>query len=347
MTQIHSNPFNIYNDPSWQPLLELAREKSDSIVNIYPRIINGPVNPVDELTESTSEEIDGSLFKTTTINAPGRKLVSRSRIDKDVNTTWILEHFLKDTDDLKAYLELPEPEFGGEINTETFLEQEKDLEGKGIAMINTGDPICSAASLFDMAEYTIIAMTEQELFTKLLDRLAKVLLPRAEAVAKALPERLWRVVGSEYASEPYLPPKLYHEYVTKYTGKIIASAKKYGGYPRIHSHGNLKNILTEIKAMGCTGLDPIEPEPQGDVTLKEARAALGEDITLFGNIEASDIENLPTDQFAEKVKTALAEGPNKDGSHFVLMPSACPYGRKLPALAMKNYEKMVELAEKS
>ena len=29
---------------------------------------------------------------------------------------------------------------------------------------------------------------------------------------------------------------------------------------------------------------------------------------------------------------------------FVLMPSACPYGRKLSALARRNYETMIELA---
>ena len=60
----------------------------------------------------------------------------------------------------------------------------------------------------------------------------------------------------------------------------------------------------------------------------------------------SDIENLPTDQFTEKVETALRDGPNPDGGAFVLMPSACPYGRELAPLTMKNYERIVELVEK-
>jgi hypothetical protein len=127
---------------------------------------------------------------------------------------------------------------------------------------------------------------------------------------------------------------------------MIQMIQKHGGYARIHSHGNLKEILGDIVGMGPDGLDPIEPPPQGNVELKYVRERYGKDLVLFGNLEASDIENLPTDQFAEKIKLAIEEGTSGEGRGFVLMPSACPYGRELSALALKNYEKMIELIEK-
>jgi hypothetical protein len=68
-------------------------------------------------------------------------------------------------------------------------------------------------------------------------------------------------------------------------------------------------------------------------------------MVLFGNLEASDIENMPTEQFERKVKRALAEGSSGDGRGFVLMPSACPYGRKLSSLALTNYEKIIQIVE--
>ena len=34
-----ADPFNIYNDPSWQPLLTLAREKSDVIASTGTSIL--------------------------------------------------------------------------------------------------------------------------------------------------------------------------------------------------------------------------------------------------------------------------------------------------------------------
>jgi uroporphyrinogen-III decarboxylase len=212
-------------------------------------------------------------------------------------------------------------------------------------MIDTPDPLCLAASLFDMAEYTVIAMTEQPLFHQLLEHFASTLLPKTETVARALPGRLWRIYGPEYASPPYLPPHLFREYVCRYVKPMIEAIHRYGGYARIHSHGNLKAILDDIASMGADGLDPIEPPPQGDVDLAYVRKEYGRDMVLFGNLEISDIENLPTEQFAEKIKRAISEGTSGSGRGFVLMPSACPYGRNLSTLALRNYEKMVEIVE--
>jgi hypothetical protein len=85
------------------------------------------------------------------------------------------------------------------------------------------------------------------------------------------------------------------------------------------------------------------------VSLRYVRERVGKQMTLFGNLEASDIEFLPTDQFAEKVNIALDEGTAGIGSGvargFVLMPSSCPYGRVLPVQAMRNYEVMVGAVE--
>ncbi|MCL1824187.1 MAG: hypothetical protein FWG44_08295, partial [Oscillospiraceae bacterium] len=111
----------------------------------------------------------------------------------------------------------------------------------------------------------------------------------------------------------------------------------------IHSHGNLRNILDTIADTGCDALDPIEPPHQGDITLAEVRERYGDRWTLFGNIEATDLENCPTPEFEKKVATALREGVG--GKGFVLMPSASPYGRVITPLCLRNYERMVEMAE--
>jgi len=97
--------------------------------------------------------------------------------------------------------------------------------------------------------------------------------------------------------------------------------------------------------MNVSGLDPIEPPPQGDVSLEYVRKNYGRDMVLFGNLEITDIENLPTDQLTERVKTALSEGTAGEGRGFVLMPSACPYGRELSPLTLRNYQKIIELVE--
>ena len=340
------DPFNVFNDPSWRPLLDLTREKADCIHLSGPPFRTWPPDPLAELTttENWTDE-SGSRHSKTTIRAGDRVLTTQTRCDPGVYTIWTTEHLLKDVNDFKAWLELPEQGPPSDPDVGPFLAREEQMGDRGIVGIDTGDPICSVAPLFDLGTFTVIALTEPGLFHRALERAARVIHPRVEAVAEALPGRMWRIYGPEYASPPYLPPSLFEEYVVRYDKPMIDAIQKHGGVARIHSHGRLKDILGHITATGCKALDPVEPPPQGDVGLAYVREQLGEKFVLFGNIEVSDIENLPNDEFAKKVETALREGPNKDGSAFVLMPSACPYGRTITPLTLRNYETMIELTE--
>lgn len=341
------DPFNIYSHPSWKPLIELARAKTDRIVRRSVGFKNAPPDPVEELTRYESQiDAQGSRFTTTTIKAGKRVLTTRSRQDPDINTVWTLEHLLKDEEDVKAWLDLPETPLGGEPDVEPILAIETDLGEAGIAMIDCGDPICSAGLLFEMGDFTVMAMTEPKLFCRIMDRFARVYWHQTEAIAKALPGRLWRICGPELASEPYLPPDLFREYVVPYDKPMVDSIQRYGGFARIHCHGRLKAILGHIAATGCTGLDPIEPPPQGDLELRDVRKQVGRQMTLFGNLEASDIENLNQKDFEKKISRAIREGTAGPGRGFVLMPSACPYGRVLSPRALANYEKMIECIER-
>lgn len=337
------DPFNIYSDPSWKPLLELTRHHTDRIVMRGGCFRDMPTDPLVPLTEDEFTQRGASRYTRTRLHAGSRVLTTRTRRDTDVNSVWTEEHLLKDEEDLKAYLKLPMPEFGGQVDTSNVLDAEEALGDAGIVMLDNADPLCLAASLFNMADYTVIAMTEPDLFHGLLERFSAILLPRVEALSKALPGRLWRIYGPEYASEPYLPPSLFKEYVCRYDRPLIEAIHRHGGFARIHSHGRLSGILDYIATMDADGLDPIEPPPQGDMSLAEVGQKYGSQMVLFGNLEISDIENMPTPQFRKQVQRALKEGTGKDRRGFVLMPSACPYGRKISSLTLRNYETIIEV----
>ncbi|MBI2442035.1 MAG: hypothetical protein HYV35_11785 [Lentisphaerae bacterium] len=339
------DPFNIYSDPSWRPLIELARERTDRIVRHWVPFKNQPADLAGLCEWDTREDAQGNRFVTQTVRSGNRVLTRRTRRDRDVNTVWTLEHLLKDLDDLKFFLELPETPLGSEPDVSEVLATEARLGASGIVMIDTGDPLCGAADLFEMGLFTVVALTEPALFHRLLERFARFLQLRTEAIARALPGRLWRIYGPEYASPPHLPPNLFKEYVVPYDKPMVDSIQKYGGFARIHAHGRLKDVLEHIAATGCMALDPIEPPPQGDVELAYVREKVGKQMTLFGNLEASDIENLPTPQFEKKIVKAIREGTTGPGRSFVLMPSACPYGRVLSPLALANYRKMIAVVE--
>ncbi|MCJ7532781.1 MAG: hypothetical protein MUO64_17385 [Anaerolineales bacterium] len=340
------DPFNIYNHPSWASLIELTREKTDRIVMRSIPLKDAPLNPIDDCTtiESWLDE-NGRRFIRRTIRYGSHTLTEVTRRDPDVNTVWVVEHLLKNVQDVEFYLEIPLTTSLGVPDISGVLQVEETLGESGIVMIDTPDPLCEAAQLFHLADYLIIAFTEPGLFHRLLERFAILLYQKTEAVARALPGRLWRIYGPEYASPPYLPPRLFQEFVVRYDTKMVELIHQHDGYARIHSHGRLKQILGDIVSTGCVGLDPIEPPPQGDVSLRYVRESYGEQLVLFGNLEASDIENLPTDLFRRKVMAALQEGTSGKGRGFVLMPSACPYGRVLSPLALANYGAIIDTVE--
>ena len=68
------DPFNIYSHPSWRPLLELAREKTDRIV-MRGVVFNDVLpDPLAEIGHTESVVRDGSRFTVRTIEVGGRTL---------------------------------------------------------------------------------------------------------------------------------------------------------------------------------------------------------------------------------------------------------------------------------
>lgn len=333
-----TDPFNIYNSPSWQPLLRLAEEHTDLIRMRGTSAKPSSVNPSGEFFTYENYMEGGSRFSRMTLNVAGRTMTSLSRRDPEVDTSWALEHLLKDVDDLKAYLQLPDEVFSFDYDVSGLVDADREVGDAGIVMVDTADPLCLAASLFSMEDYTIIALTEPELFHQLLEKVSKDVYAMAEFTSREFPGHLWRIYGPEYATEPYLPPRLFEEYVVRYTKPMVEAIQKHGGFARIHCHGRLKSVLPMIVGMGAGGLDPIEPEPQGDVELADVRRDYGKEMVLFGNLESSDIENLDPAEFERVVAKSIEDGTSGEGRGFVLMPSSAPYGREITPKTLANYE---------
>ncbi len=342
--------YNIYNSPSWRPLLELAENETDII-----RMVS-PVRAQSHLAWDGSDHTgirdkyvrektwveNNSRFTRLTYHINGKELTSTTRRDKELDTVWTVEHLLKSTDDVKLFLQLPDEIFEERININPVLLQEKELGDKGIVMVDTEDPICAVFTLFSVEDFSLFAFTEQELCHKMLEKHARYIYKRTEAASEVFPGRFWRIYGPEIAAEPFLPVSLFEDYVVRYTGPMVKMIKEKGGYVRIHAHGRVRDIIGHIVEMGADATDPLEPSPHGNADLKQIREKYGKDLILFGNIEVADIENMPSEKFRDLVRKTLADGTHGEGRGFVLMPTASPYGRTISDQTFRNYEIMVE-----
>jgi len=346
--------YNIYNSPSWRPLLELAEEHTDLIRMVSPVRTqshlswDGSSNTEKRklFVKEDKWEDDKSRFTSVTYTIKGKNLTTVSRRDKEVDTVWTIEPLVKSIDDVKLFLELPDEIFEENVDIRHMEEEEKKLNDKGIIMVDTEDPVCAVASMFKLEDFTLFALTEKKLCHALLEKHSVYINKRIEKAAKEFPGRLWRIYGPEFITEPFLPPALFEEYVVKYTGPLIQTIKKYGGSVRIHAHGCVRNILDYVVQMGADAIDPIEPPPHGDVELKYLREKYGRHLVLFGNIEITDIENMPNDIFRKNVRKSLSEGTAGEGRGFVLMPTASPYGRDISENTFRNYKIMIEEVNK-
>ena len=339
------DPYNVYNDPSWRPLLELAEKESDIIRICKPARKPASHNCRDRFFSNKTWAADGSRFTRKTVNVGGRTLTELTRRDQAVNTVWTLEHLVKCPEDIEAFLQLPDDALAYEYDVTNIRAEDESLGQRGIVMIDTADPLCEAAEMMSMGDYTVIAFSERTLFHRLLEKVSGPIYAKAEKVAREFPGALWRIFGAEFAAEPYLPPSLFEEYEVRYTRPMVETIRRHGGFARIHCHGRIRSALPLLMKMSPDGIDPIEPPPSGDVELLDVRRQYGQDMVLFGNIKVRDIENMEERLFERIVAKSLQDGTAGVGRGFVLMPCSAPYGRQITARTQANYETMIRLTK--
>lgn len=82
-----------------------------------------------------------------------------------------------------------------------------------------------------------------------------------------------------------LPPNLFRKYVLPVYRRRAELLHKAGKFVHAHWDGDCRPLLPFARQAGLDGFEAITPEPQGDVTLEETKAALG-DLFLLDGIPA-------------------------------------------------------------
>ena len=125
--------------------------------------------------------------------------------------------------------------------------------------------------------------------------------------------------GSEQATPPMMSPRMYDALVAKYDGPLFELVHQHDCYVHVHCHGKISGILDRLVELGVDLLNPVEPPPQGDIEMGEAKRRVDGRITLMGNIEFRDLEFAEPDEIEKKVRHAIEDGGKK---HTILYPSA-------------------------
>jgi len=324
-------------DPSYAALLAATREYADVIHDWYfpmgffasgaPLVRDKQVLP-DGRKRHTLETPDGSLTLET---AP------------DWRGEGIVKHWISSVSDARRLLSIPDAPLRPDLAP--FRAERRRLDGLAAAQVTFPDPIGLVGDLVDPAVLAVWTVEERALLREMLDVACRRIL---EALATCLAGDVGPIFyfnGPEYALPPLMSPRDFEEFVVAYDRRLVELVhSRPERYAIIHSHGRVNRFLERFAEIGMDGLNVLEPPPVGDTILAEAKARVGDEFCLIGNIQYDDLARGTAEQVERLVVEAIRQGA--PGGGFILCPCASPYERPLPPKASDNLIHYLKMARK-
>jgi len=326
-------------EPSYRSLMDFIRANTDAITMWNPPRINGmPQGTV----ETTVTDEGGYHVRRTVYHAPGRDLTSTTKFTNDVKTTWTTEHICKDTDDVDAWLSLPD--VPAEYSKGDYDRIISELGDHGIVMASASDPICIAMEIMEFGEGTIWATSEPDHFKATLDELHRRIMRDLRRELETCPVDLYRICGPEYCTPPYLSPEQFERFVYPYLCEMVELIHSFGKKVRIHSHGKVGRVLDMILDTGADAIDPCEAPPDGDIELRDLKAKAAGRMAVFGNLQLKLLEKGSEEQVRQAVRVCMDSA--KEGGGYVIMPTASPINIPLSPQTERNYMAFIDEARR-
>ena len=279
------------------------------------------------------------------LHTPGGDLHYAYDVDEGVETIWDMIKPINCPADVEKMLSVPhrftppKPE-----EFEPFRQYRRQMGDDciGGAWLN-----CQVAMLCAMMPYQLLlewTATEPGLLRQLADAWLERTWQRVEVMLRNGVGPVWHFNGVERATPPMMGPRQWAQWVEPYDGEIMRRIKAAdpNSLIHVHCHGRVATVLDSFMAMGVDSTDPVEPPPQGDIELADARRRVGERMTLYGNIEFVDMETAQPDQIERKVRQVFEHAGT---SRTVLFLSATPHERHTERL-LANAERYLEAAVK-
>ena len=333
--------------PSYRGLMDYIRAHTDCMTNWNPRPATDRYTCEERfLCSDYPVEIEihtetaGQFERTTRIcHTPGGDLRSVRQKAADVHTTWQVEHWCKTSADVDKALSVPyEP---ARYDASDLPRVQAELGEHGLVIASIGDPAYLAADLMSFQDYLMWAFEETGHFARTVELIAERVIENLRRQLDCCVLDLYRIVGPEYFTPPYLPPAMFRRFVLPHVKEMTRLIHARGAKVRLHCHGKMRHVLDMILETGCDGIDPCEPPPDGDIELDEVkRRCQARGASVWGNIELKLLEQGTPDQVRAEVRKIMTQA--KAGGGFVLIPTAGPINVPLAPKTEANYRAFID-----
>lgn len=289
-----------------------------SYINRYlvtpPQRIRSEVRPLPNGFEETRGVID----------TPKGELTFTTQYDPVSGTTWTLEYPVKTMDDIERIASVPW-ELPENLKPPTAMlaksEQPVDFAARGICDTRISSPFVCVGGMMRFEHFLELTATEPTL----VDELTEICQQRTMDILQVLfsepgIEYVW-IGGSEWVTPPMASPRTYDRLVQAQERALIDYVHAQGDVVvHVHCHGHVRHALQRTIERGADYTEPVEPPPDGDITMAEAKALADGRITLGGNVECRSLCYGSPDEVAAAVRAAFAGGKHR----FVLRPTESP-----------------------
>ena len=342
------NSMDWYNQQaSYCGLMDYIRAHTDCITNWNPRTATDRYTCQEHFLCSdypvpieTRTEFAGEFQRTTRVcHTPKGDLRSVTQRAPAVYTTWQVEHWCKSPADVDKALSVPYQAAGYDASD---LPRVRDELGEhGIVMASVGDPAYLAADLMSFQDYLMWAFEETDHFARTVEIIAERVMENLRRQLDCCVLDLYRIVGPEYFTPPYLSPAMFRRFVVPHVVEMTRLIHSRGGKVRLHCHGRMRHVLDMVLETGCDGIDPCEPPPDGDIEMDEVkRRCQARGVSVWGNIELKLLEQGTPGHVRSEVRRIMDQAKSSGG--FVLMPTAGPISIPLAPQTEENYKAFID-----
>jgi hypothetical protein len=317
--------------PSYRPLLELARQRTDPFCqwsvdrgHFYTRV------------PEHTRLLDDGAFIERTLETPRGPLTCI--VNTSPATQWIKQFYLQDDEDIGRFLAIPYEPVRPDLGRALALEQEVGEQ----ALLCTAllDGLGIVADLFTPEEFAIRCACEKRTIRRMIEQVNEQLYDYLGYLLAHGPRSLYIIGGPELATAPLLAPRYFDEFVMLFDGRLIDLVHQHGSWAAIHCHGRLNGVLERIISLGPDALHPCEAPPMGDVPLAEVKKRVAGRICIIGNVQIGDVIGGERAEVDQRVQEAIEDGAQ--GGGFILSTTASPYEDDLSPRALENYIQFVE-----
>jgi hypothetical protein len=255
---------------------------------------------------------------------------------------YYVKSLITDDDDLDKYLSLSSEPASVDLSDAKRIYDE--IGGRGLAYLGYADPMYAVAHLFDFEDFCLRCITRRSLIVEMIEREFE----RIRAEMKQLLEQargydfLLTTAGPEVATPPMLSPQTFAELVTPYERALVQMIHDAGHLSAIHCHGRVRRVLDQFLEIGIDALEPMEPPPQGDISLEEALDKVAGKICLMGYVQDQHLYTARPGEM--RVHVCAVRGLVEGRTGYIMTSTATPYMDPPPSEFVRNYVEYLEAA---